>query len=175
MLDIDLIRSMQRSRVGNYVIPGLSSSLIGGEGHGLVRMFTQSRSHEEPITPHSHRFDFQCLVLSGHVLNRVWIPDEKGDEYQCTTLEHQGSFGDQTRKAGWKIGRWSYVQTQYKEGQLYSMKAEQIHSIYFSKGAEVLFFEGPSKGMFSSTLEPVVDGEVIPTFKVEPWMFRKQK
>lgn len=53
------------------------------------------------------------------------------------------------------------------------MKAEEIHSITFSRGASVLFFEGPRKTDTSTVLEPVVDGETIPLFRTEPWMYGK--
>lgn len=32
---------MKHSKVNNYVIAGLSSSLVGGEGNGCVRLFEQ--------------------------------------------------------------------------------------------------------------------------------------
>jgi len=53
------------------------------------------------------------------------------------------------------------------------MKSTQIHSINFAKGTEVLFFEGPTIMDTSVILEPYVDGETVPTFKTEPWMFKK--
>ena len=174
-LDIALIKSMTRSRVRDYVIPGLTSSLIGGEDKGMVRLFSQEREHEEPITPHSHRFDFNCLVLSGSVRNRIWTVDAHGDQYQETVLEHHGTFGDQSRRADVAVNRWVYVEKAYVAGEVYAMRAEQIHSIYFSRGAEVLFFEGPSHSNTSVMLEPVSDGRVIPTFRVDPWMFRREE
>ena len=124
-------------------------------------------------TPHSHRFDFQCLVLEGTVHNRVWFKANSGDPFQETILEHHGTFGDQTRRGAVSTANWSFTQTIYNKGQMYSMKAEQVHSIFFSKGAVVLFFEGPNRSDSSSVLEPVSNGRVIPTFKVEPWMFKK--
>lgn len=175
MLDVDLIKSMARGHVRDYVIPGLTSSLVGGEGKGMVRLFTQERHHEEPITPHSHRFDFQCLVLEGKVTNRIWYEASgpNADPYQMTTLEHHGSFGDQTRKGATEQAFWQCTSRDYKKGEIYSMRAEEIHSIFFGKGAVVLFFEGPNKSDTSCVLEPVSNGRVIPTFKVEPWMFKK--
>jgi len=179
MLNLDLLKAMSYSHVHDYVIPGLTSSLIGGNGHGMVRMFSCEREHEEPITPHSHRFDFQCLVLDGSVRNRIWtqVPimmEEKGDLYQQTILEHHGNFGDQTKEVKKEISRWMYTENKWIRGQLYWMKSSQIHSIYFSRGARVLFFEGPAYSMKSSMLEPVSGGRVIPTFRVDPWMFRKE-
>jgi hypothetical protein len=172
-MNLKLLESMAHSHVHNYVIPGLTSSLIGGNGHGMVRMFSQERSHEEPITPHSHRFDFQCFVLEGIVWNRIWTKQTTGDLYQCSVLEHHGMFGDQTQQSILESAKWHYTQTQYKKGEMYEMTHDQIHSIFFGKGAKVLFIEGPNKAPISLVLEPVVDGEVIPTFRVEPWMFRK--
>ena len=174
MLNLSLLRAMSYSHVHDYVIPGLTSSLIGGDGHGMVRMFSCEREHEEPITPHSHRFDFQCLVLAGEVRNRIWARSTKGDLYEETILEHHGHFGDQTPAEKKEISRWGYVESKYATGMLYEMKADAIHSIYFSRGARVLFFEGPAYSMKSSMLQPVSGGRVIPTFRVDPWMFRKE-
>lgn len=54
------------------------------------------------------------------------------------------------------------------------MDAHQIHSIRFLRGAEVLVFEGPEVAHSSVVLEPWAYGERVPTFKVEPWMFRRK-
>lgn len=176
---LPMILGMKHNAVEDYVIPGLTSSLIGTKaGHGCVRIFEQSRHHEEPITPHSHRFDFCCLVLKGWVRNRVWVEDpdnNDADVYRPLRLNHHGSFGsydilsvdeDQTS--------YSFKETLYNEGMWYSMTADQYHSIYFSKGAVVLFIEGPNINTFSHVLEPLSGDRVIPTFKVEPWMFRRE-
>jgi hypothetical protein len=53
------------------------------------------------------------------------------------------------------------------------MTADQVHSIFFSRGAIVLFFEGSKESDTSIILEPFVNNEIVPTFKVEPWMFKK--
>jgi hypothetical protein len=53
------------------------------------------------------------------------------------------------------------------------MTADEIHSIFFGRDTSVLFFEGPNVSDTSIILEPVVDGETIPTFKVEPWAFKR--
>lgn len=165
---------MLHSNVHDYVIPGLTSSLVGGDGHGKIRLFQQNRYHEEPITPHSHRFDFQCLVLNGQVRNGIWTKGPNGDPYQQTLLKHHGSFGDQTQEKVVGIDRWNVDYKLYKTGELYKMMADEIHTIFFSRNAMVLFFEGPNKSPTSSVLEPVSVGRVIPTFKVEPWMFRRE-
>jgi hypothetical protein len=70
---IPALRAMAHSPVRNYAIPGLTSWLIGQPSpKGTMRLFESSRQHQEAITPHSHRFDFQCWVLEGFVVNRVW-------------------------------------------------------------------------------------------------------
>lgn len=174
MLDLNLIRSMRNGTIQNYATPGLNSSLIGGEGSGKVRLFESSRDQQQEITPHSHRFDFQCLVLCGTVINRLWVEGrtEEGDFFQETLLNYGGTPGHYERKAigpGW----YERFDTQYSRGQVYSMRAEQIHSILFSRGAAVLFFEGPPRLDSSVILEPIVNDIIIPTFKVEEWMFQK--
>lgn len=78
-LSVDHILSLTHSHVHNYVIPGLTSSLIGEQSpHGSVRVFQCLRDHQEVITPHSHRFDLTCIVLRGSVMNRIWEPVEGG-------------------------------------------------------------------------------------------------
>lgn len=170
---IKTIRDMARAPVRNYAIPGLTSWIIGGEHSGKVRLFECSREHQEPITPHSHRFAFSCLVLNGHVHNKVWTKVAKGgDEFVESTLFYTGEIGHHTVKRGEAARYTSKVDT-YRAGEWYSMEADDVHSIYFSRGASVLFFEGPSVSDRSIILEPFVDGDRVPTFKVEPWMFIK--
>lgn len=172
----DIVLSMLHSGVHDYVIPGLTSSLVGGEGRGKVRAFTQERHHDEPISPHSHRFDFACLVLKGTVRNRVWTEQPNSpaaDPYRMLTLRHLGEFGKYTITPNDTHHLWDYEESTYRAGDWYSMKAEDVHNIFFSKGAVVLFFEGPHRYDTSHVLEPVSGGRVLPTFTVEPWMFRR--
>lgn len=175
--NVKTLLKMAHSPVKNYAIPGLTSSLIGGlSERGVVRIFQNERDHQESITPHSHRFDFMCWVLRGYVINRVWKSASTfaadADEYQKTILRYSGEIGCYEKEVS-EIGKWGYVDTEYSEGHCYHMKADEIHSIQFSRGAIVLFFEGATASDTSVVLEPVVDGETVPTFKVEPWMFKK--
>lgn len=170
------LASMKHSPRHNYVIPGLTSWLVGGvdlsKGTGIVRLFTCSRDHEEPILPHTHRFNFTCVVLYGKVRNRIWWESSSGDEYMESSVTYEGIMG-QHKKTECRIDRFTFTEHEYAADEEYSMKAGEFHSIYFSKGAQVLFFEGPSDPkMLSYVLEPVVDGEVIPLFRTDPWMFR---
>lgn len=169
-------RSMLHSPVRNYVIPGLTSWLVGSPSPlGTVRFFECSRNHQEPITPHSHRFDFRCLVLSGRVTNRTWkpAPAAEGDAYCSTRLAYQDAIGHyNTEHIG--IDFYRHQDRVYETGDWYGMAADEIHSIMFAKGTQVLFFEGPQVTNESFILEPHVHGETIPTFKVEPWMFRRE-
>ena len=167
-----VLDSMAHSTISNYAIPGLHSSLIGSGLAGKVRMFTCDRNHQENITPHSHRFDFACHVLAGNVTNKVWFEDENGDEFMLSRLMYEGAPGDYERDGG-RVGRFLHVVEFYRLGDWYSMRAEQIHSIEFSRGARVLFFEGPEKATSSVILEPYINGFCIPTLHTEPWMFQR--
>lgn len=175
---IETIKSMAHSALGNYIVPGLTSSLISGGVFGKVRLFDSSREQHEHIAPHSHRFDFTCLVLQGEVeqriFERVGSPHRDCDDYMCSVLEFRSSPGDyiklQTERAS-----YTSESSVYSEGQWYSMKSHEIHSIRFGRDTVVLFFEGPTKNSSSVVLEPVVAGQVIPTFKTEPWMFQPQE
>ncbi len=175
--NVGALVAMAHSPVQNYVIPGLTSWLIGAPSpKGTMRLFTNERDHQESITPHSHRFDFQCWVLSGHVRNRLWrkthYNDREGDKYQVTTLRYGGDMGKYTTEAG-EVDGWRYSDEVYREGECYAMEADQVHSIFFSRGAKVLFFEGETVANHSVILQPFAGNEVIPVFEVKPWMFRR--
>lgn len=177
MTQLEFLQSMKHSPVRNYGgIPGLTSWLIGAPSpEGLVRLMECSRDHQEPIVPHSHRFDFHCHVLAGQVRNLIWTQQPvHGDEFQLSELIYGGKIGKYRCNAGF-IERWSISSSTYREGGEYSMKADEVHSIFFSRGAAVLFFEGPTISETSIILEPFVDGEVVPTFKVESWMFKRDE
>lgn len=175
--DVDALLKMAHSPVRNYVLPGLTSSLIGAPSTaGTVRLFECEREHQESITPHSHRFDFQCWVLRGVVRNRVWrkaYSRANADLYRCTTLRYRGSMGDYERVAH-EDGLWQAYESVYAKGQCYAMTHDEIHSIFFSRGAIVLFFEGEVRTSMSVALEPLVDGEIVPTLEVKPWMFKRE-
>lgn len=177
---LNFVECMKHSPVKNYGIPGLTSWLIGAPSEaGCVRLFECSRDHQEPITPHSHRFDFFCMVLAGEVKNIIWEKRKYWDTvigvddlYQASELEYMGDIGQYEKRAD-GAAQFRRTPTTYKAGENYSMKRDQIHSIFFSAGTKVLFFEGPQRSTSSEILEPFVDGELVPTFKVEPWMFKK--
>lgn len=177
MIDLEHLLSMAHSPVRNYAIPGLTSWLIGNPSPcGTVRMFHCERAHQEAITPHSHRFDFQCLVLEGKVRNRLWKPVDRfyqgdGDWFQWSVL--RGAGLGQYERGSSTPGRYTFEDHEYEAGGRYGMKADEIHSIYFDRNTRVLFFEGPQVSDKSAILEPLVDGECVPTFKVEPWMFQR--
>lgn len=174
---LEFVRKMKHSPLRNYAgIPGLTSWAIGGMGDpgvGMVRMMECSREHHENIIPHSHRFDLHCIVLAGSVRNVLWKPNVIGDEYSATSLRASGA-GAYTvmAKGDDRTMKWQVTESRYEAGAEYHMTAKQVHSIYFSRGAVVLFFEGPKVSDESIILEPFIDGEVVPTFKVEPWMFK---
>lgn len=178
-----MIDRAKHSPIHNYAgVPGLTSWLISESMLGKIckiRLFECSRNHVEPIIPHNHRFDFECIVLEGAVTNRVWKPydgtGEPGDEYEEVTLQYSGKPGQYIKEETNIVTRWKYEDLKYGPGETYQMKAVEFHSIYFSAGAKVLFFEGETLRDFSSILEPVVDGSTIPTFKVEDWMFQRGK
>lgn len=175
-VSLDHILSMAHSHVRNYVIPGLTSSLIGTPGpQGTLRLFQCSREHQEVITPHSHRFDLACLVLEGWVKNRLWTKTSAvgdGDEYQTIHLEYCGEIGQYQKHHG-EVTRWEFNDYSFDKGEWYFMQADEVHSIHFSRGCAVLLFEGPQISSTSICIEPFVDGEVVETMDVKPWMFKR--
>lgn len=169
------VQPMKNSRLRNYIAPGLTSHLVGGVEHGKVRLFTADRSTLEFITPHSHRFNFTCLVLQGIVDNTIFEPGSDFCERWCVSTINQVCSGNglmeyvHTRDE--KPTYWRLRTDQWVTGDTYSMSYDQMHSIKFHRGTEVLFFEGPQVVTTGKMLEPWEDGKVIPTFRTEPWMF----
>ncbi|MCH9735818.1 MAG: hypothetical protein K0U78_14910 [Actinomycetia bacterium] len=180
-IDIKSLLDMRSNKITNYIVPGLSSSLIGGIGeNGTVRLFESERDQQEHITPHSHRFNFQCIVLEGVVQNSIWVEQrgelagKNSDQFQSSTLTYGKEVGVYEKKTK---GRSYYdcFTNIYKTGDVYHMNHRQIHSIKFGRRTKVLFFEGKTITDKTTIIEPVVDDIHIPTFKVENWMFKKSK
>lgn len=169
---VKILDEMKSDTIQNYILAGLESSLLE---NGKVRYFENSRDHQDSITPHSHRFDFTCLVIAGYVKNLVWSEtymETRGDFFESSSVELDteglpGKYLKREKGRNW----WVYSTTKYHAGQCYSMEADEVHSIQFSRGAKVLFFEGPQVSSTSLILEPVVDGNVIETGEVRDWMF----
>ena len=167
-LDLEALRELSHSTLHNYILSGLDSHLLGA----TTRVFVNTRESTGVITPHSHRFDFQCLVLRGEVVNTIFEGGGAGDEYQLTETEYLGEPG---KYSTLKTERATYLPkaTAYQTGDWYGMTSEEIHSIRFSRDAVVLFIEGAQVTNKSAYIEPYVRGETIPTMKTEPWMFAK--
>jgi hypothetical protein len=173
---LEVINSMSNSRITNYVWPGMSSVLLGGDGCGLVRLFENSREQTTDITPHTHRYNFTAIVLRGWVLNRLWRTHRDcGDEYASSTIKYNDEVGRHTKEDTFSVDEWGYTESRYSAGQTYHMDADEMHSIKFSRNAKVLMFEGPIISPFSLILEPFVDGELVPTFHTAKWMFRREQ
>jgi|SRR6185312_1524783 len=166
---------MRHGRIRNYIAPGLTSWLIGGSGHGMVRLFSSDRDTHELIVPHSHRFDFTCVVLRGKVTQVLYLETgraDQGNAYAVGKLKTQpGGFGRYDFEPGKKPEYFSETEYEYLAGDTYRMRRHEIHSIRFSRGAEVLFLEGPEMASESKVLEPWSDGRRVPTFVTHPWMF----
>lgn len=169
-LDLEALESMQHSRMLNYILPGLESHLLGA----TTRVFRNTRHSLSKIVPHSHRYDFQCLVLQGSVTNTLFIGTPGGgDLYQ----EFEATYGDSPgvySKRPVEKARYIAEHNHYGAGEWYGMTCDQIHSIEFSRDAVVLFIEGAPRSDKSIYIEPVVEGETIHLLSNEPWMFRKK-
>lgn len=176
---VTFLLGLSHSEIQNYVIPGLTSGVVGGRAAdgSMVRIFHNLRNHEESIVPHSHRFDFHAIVLRGKVTNRVWqvadANDPKSEPFMLSAIECKGQGPGKYTKRQLGVSNYRPVQSVYTAGQSYKMDANEIHSIFFEKETVVLFFEGRELTKESCVLEPYVNGQVIPTFVVEPWMFQR--
>lgn len=174
---MDAIEPMYNNTLHNYIVPGLTSHLIGGPKHGLVRLFESERATMEFITPHSHRFDFTCLVLRGDVANTIFQIGGPYDELWCHSEINQvcgkDGLNDYVHTREEEPTQWHSRTDRYTTGDTYGMKYGEIHSIKFTRGTKVLFFEGPQQTVTSRMIEPWENGAVVPTFRTEPWMFQK--
>lgn len=172
--NLALLLKMKHSPVRNYALPGLTSWLIGNPGpNGVIRLFECERETVEHITPHSHRFDFQCWVLEGWVRNRIWRKGwTSGDWYTESAIT--GRMGEYTTTPG-EAARYEFEDYTYAKDEWYGMTHRQVHSIYFGRDTKVLFFEGPEMVDSTTIIEPHAYGSRVPTFKTEPWMFRREE
>lgn len=176
-----MIDDMSHNRLQNYIVPGISSELVGDGGtkRGKVRVFRAEREARDFVTPHSHRFNFCAIVLAGRVHNTLFaapMHSQEGDLWCSSTITQVcGAKGlyDYKHQRATEPNRWVQITQTYEERESYYMDSHEIHSIVFEKGTEVLIFEGPQLTDVSEMLEPWVDGKCIPTFKTEPWMFQK--
>lgn len=169
---VAVVDKMKSHRISNYVIAGLDSYLLGEE-RGMVRLFENSRDHQDSITPHSHRFNFTCLVIAGRVTNRIWeeCNEEEGDFFESSRLDYSGEVGSHIKTPEGR-GWWKCEDHYYGTGETYSMDADQVHSIKFSRGAKVIFFQEEDMLKSSLIIEPVVNGEVVQTYKKLDYMFK---
>lgn len=172
------LRTMANSVIHNYATAGLTSQLIGGKDHGKVRMLTADRDTREFITPHSHRYDFLCVVLEGEVVNTIYYEENwktpASNQFAVSVIEPTDKFGKFWARHIRNSSFTEHVST-YKAGDVYEMTYDQIHSIRFSKGSVVLFLEGPERDHTSYVLEPFSDGSRVPTFSTPEWMFQEVK
>jgi hypothetical protein len=174
-----LCDQLKRDPVRNYAIPGLTSWMIAEDSDGgCIRLFECSRDHHEHIIPHSHRYDFSAVVLRGVVNNILWrktyAMGQRGDEYKPGELVYNGAPGKYEQRVGEEPSApYFYEMRRYTAGERYNMRAEEIHSIQFGRDTAVLMFEGPSVSEKTVFLQPVVDGDIIPTMQVQPWMFKR--
>jgi len=147
---INSIEEMRHNTLENYAITGLSSSLIKG-----VRLFEQTAIQSNEITPHSHRFNFSCLVLCGRVINELWVrTDDINDiEVKQSVLTYLGAVGKYQQSDIKETAYYKVIREGFKAGDTYAMRHDEIHSIRFSEGAKVLFFEEPSDISESIILE----------------------
>ncbi len=147
-MDVNQILKLRHSPIRNYVIPGLTSWLIGGKSEaGTIRLFEMTRHPHEPITPHSHRFDLYSYVLAGEVTNVLWKVSQTDesftDNYRESLHSYNGDCGKYEVATNGGATPWMNHERVYKQGNSYFMEANEVHSIRFQKGALLLIFEGP--------------------------------
>ncbi len=175
------IESMKGGSIKNYILEGLTSTLID---QGSIRLFESSRHQTRQITPHSHTYHLFCVVLSGGVFKKTWTlyegefgerseADFKTDEFMLSTIEKTDKFG-KYKKTNESVGRYFNRIAKFNTGNCYEIKQGEIHSIDFSKDAVVLVFQSPEVEEISQVIEPIYEGEVIETLITEDWMFLKQ-
>ena len=158
----------------NYIVPGLTSMVLArsdAPAGGMVRLFCMERQQEYEVTPHNHRYDFTCLVLAGQVYNRVYESVEGSGSVTHAIFNYDATTKGLAHKPLSEVAM-AYDELIYETGEWYSMTHEQFHSIRFSRGAEVLFFEGPQITDISQCLLPISHGRICNTFLSADWMMQ---
>lgn len=176
---IELAETVKHSPVYNYITPGLTSWLLAKEGC-RQRMFHMEREQLTGITPHSHRYDLRCVVLSGSVRNVTWVKTDdadRGDWFTDKVVHGQdgnpGAYDNAVCHSSG--GLWKPEPALYEAGDVYTIPYTDIHSIWFERGTRVFVQESEKKTDETYILEPRSNGEAINTMRVEPWMFRRPK
>ena len=151
-MNLEFLRSLvlssadRSTRIVNHVEHGLDSTLLS---KGLFRIF-EANYETQVRLPHSHKYNFACLVLKGSVLNRVYKPIENNKYKENNELHAEYCVAIQTGTLGdYKFNKqhrqaFEITEKLHGEGDWYQMTHEEIHTIRFSKGALVLFIEGPA-------------------------------
>jgi len=159
------------SALENYIIPGVRSTLLAKSlDGGVVRVFDMSRDQEYDITPHDHRYDFECFVISGSVTNRrYWSASARKDDATHARLQYDYQ-AKALNEASANWFRAGYREEVFGIGEWYSMKSYEFHSIRFAKGSKILFIESPEIKKESYCLLPYHYGRICNTFIWRDWM-----
>lgn len=166
--------------ITNYVLAGMHSDMAKNQPKNksfVQRIFSMKRHQMNTVAPHSHRFDLLSTVVRGTVTNILWTEttadDPEGDLFQAmAVIPINGGMGKYEKTFHGSPQFFKPMAKVYTAGEKYFMRAADIHSIEFSKGAIVGILEYPQSSEMSLVLEPVVDGVQIPLSKSEEWMFK---
>lgn len=179
--DVDQVLKFMRAQgpgrvLNNYVIPGLRSEAYVEEldTGAMIRTFEMLRDQEYFVTPHDHRYDFQCMVLEGKVVNTVY------KLFECSELSATHAIlpydpalrvldHEKAKLVRAESERRTYVNTDW-----YIMGHEEFHSIQFDKGTRILFLQEADKKTQSNCLLPYVDGKILDTFIWRDWMMTER-
>ncbi len=171
-----LLDGMSHSQVNNYIVPDVSSKLLGSDDgeHGRFRIFDSRRDQDMLVTPHNHRFNLWSMVIQGQVENTVYTPDrDNGDLYMQTSMRYNGEIGKYVR-GSFQEKRYVKKINSYTAGSSYYMRFQDIHTIKFHKDTVLLIVEGKPIREINEILEPVTqDGTHIRTIPDETpaWQF----
>lgn len=164
------------STLENYVIPGLRSVayLKTDDNGAMLRSFEMTAHQEYYITPHNHRYNFECFVLDGEVENTIFNPIEA----TRATADHVIVPYDEA-KHDIDLEKTEFVRAisssrKHPEGDWYSMRHDQFHTITFAKGTRVLFLQGASVVKVSHCMLPYNAGRICNTFIWRDWMMTEK-
>ena len=155
------------NEIQHYVIPYLTSHKVQS-----AEILHMEHYQHGLVAPHSHRRDLLFVVLEGVVHNELYISDDSGPEYLVRKIKYEGHPGKYSSDNEEVRGRFRSVRYSFNAGDRFRMLANEIHSIYFNKGAKLLRVSGPELIATSLQLIPVTDKAVrVDIAAVQPWMF----
>lgn len=175
-LNQDTVMVLPRGRIlKNYIVPGMISIELGPttEG-GFARILHMTREQEFWVTAHDHRYNLHCQVITGIVTNYLYELTYHVERAAAThTILKYNKTKHSLDETLPIFVKGNYKATSYGHGQIYTLVHDVFHSIWMTKGTQVLIVESAQMKDFNHCLVPYVQGKIANTFLWKHWMMEQ--